>query len=154
MEWACPKCQGREYDLDRKELRFYCPKCNYWMEKVLTAEESQLLDQALIKGGFPGMIEKQIELGLCRGQVNRWDDGSWEITTYDSNGGFSIMRNGPRFEPKPPPDCCPRCGTVDPQRCREDRCKKCLVCHPPGSYSYYPDQCDSCGWDDYTLYYD
>ena len=39
---------------------------------------------------------------------------------------------------------CDNCNTEYPGRCRD--CRKCLVCHPPGSHSYYDDQCDDCGW--------
>lgn len=39
---------------------------------------------------------------------------------------------------------CDDCNTEYPGRCRD--CRKCLICNPPGSYSYHDDQCDGCGW--------
>jgi len=115
------------------------------MQRAMTDEEISQTNKALVDGGYPAMMEMMLDLGLAQGYVNRWDDGSWEVFSYEPRG-FSIMRGGPRFK-KPEPvseNRCPDCGKIDPGECRHCRC--CLGCKPPGSYSYYDDQCDDCGW--------
>ncbi len=42
---------------------------------------------------------------------------------------------------------CSTCGTDHPPICCS--CDSCLVCYPPGPYSYQEDQCDNCGWNIY-----